>query len=567
MVSLVYVASLATQETQAFWTTDNANKFLQMESIVASQHRDYAIAWPGVAIDPGYRFNPLPAPFSIVVDGRLFSQYSPVFATVSSVPYGLWGYPGLFVLPILGAMVALAGVATIAREGAPGRAGAPALAVVIAGLSTPLWFYAVAFWEHTLALAASVWATRTFIVYARNPSWGRLVVAVGLSCVAVAFREELVLLSVVSIAMAIGASPRRRVRTAAIAASTAASSLAPLLAFHAWALGHPLGFHAASNASSLAQLIESRPTAFYNLLLRAGNHIGESLVITSVFVGLLAWRPRVSARVFRVVVPALAGFASLTGGLVLWHLARSPDPIATLSVVNSVYPCAPIVLLALVRRRSDDVRRDLAGRESDPLAARWLWTLSVGLALGYALLAPEISTSGMHWGNRFLLPLYPMLSVLAAWNVVDWLSAAGRSARAKAAMLPMAAVCAIGVAAQVWSIDVARAKRAFSARLNRIVAERPEQILVTDQWWVPQELHVSFGRKMMFVARTPSDFADLEQILAERGRPESLLVTSATGRGVPAGAELVQDRDLGHFSIILASRRSGAWQSEIREAK
>ena len=83
LVAAVYLLTLVSIEERGFWTTDNANKFLQLQALVASDYADAAISWPGRGVDPDLTLNPLPAPFSHVESGKLHSQYPPFFAAVS----------------------------------------------------------------------------------------------------------------------------------------------------------------------------------------------------------------------------------------------------------------------------------------------------------------------------------------------------------------------------------------------------------------------------------------------------------------------------------------------------
>ena len=84
LVAVVYLVTLAALPRNGFWVVDNANKFLQVENILQNPRGDFSIRWPGQALDPTYTYNPLPMNFSFIRDGKLLSQYSPVFAWVSA---------------------------------------------------------------------------------------------------------------------------------------------------------------------------------------------------------------------------------------------------------------------------------------------------------------------------------------------------------------------------------------------------------------------------------------------------------------------------------------------------
>ena len=86
-----------------------------------------------------------------------------------------------------------------------------------------------------------------------------------------------------------------------------------------------------------------------------------------------------------------------------------------------------------------------------------------------------------------------------------------------AAAVLLALLAAASVALQVFSIDLLRRKLVFGERLEQAVRERPEAIVVTDQWWVPQTLaHEFFGKSIFFVSTSEQGRVLLER-LAQRG--------------------------------------------------
>ena len=181
LVALVYTITLAALEREGLWAIDNANKLLQLQAILHSGGEDYSLPWPGLTLDPSITYNPIPYLFSHVEEGKLYSVFSPVFALVSAVPYVMLGRPGLYVLPLVASLIMLFGVARLAdRMGFGTRSPSPAanhVAVLLAGLCTPIWFYSVVFWEHTIAACLCVWSICYIVEYgargARAWRWRR----------------------------------------------------------------------------------------------------------------------------------------------------------------------------------------------------------------------------------------------------------------------------------------------------------------------------------------------------------------------------------------------------------
>ena len=90
-----------------FFVNDNGLKFIQVQALERSGLGDPSIPWPGGPVDPELRFAPLRPPFSRIVEGRLQASYSPVFAALSRVPFRAFGFAGLYLLPLAGALLTL----------------------------------------------------------------------------------------------------------------------------------------------------------------------------------------------------------------------------------------------------------------------------------------------------------------------------------------------------------------------------------------------------------------------------------------------------------------------------
>ncbi len=512
-VAIVYAATLAMLPAGGLWIVDNGNKRIQAEALLASGFRDFSLPWPGLDLDPDLAFNPLPNAFSIVRDGRLYSVFSPVFPALSALPFRWFGDAGLCLLPLLASLALLVGVGRIAALGAlppPGRS----LAILIAGLATPLWFYAVVL----IALAAG-------------------------------FRDSLLLFAAVLGALLWCATRRGRLRTGGIFVAGLAAGLLPLALFQWLALGDPLGFHLthgfaahAGEASGFGFHLRTRLAVFHNLFLAAADGPALSALLTAPFAILLLVRPRLSGRSYLGVALATAGWA-LVGMLVTgFGYATAQSPIERLLLSNGFFAAAPLLVVGLVRRREDS-----PASASDRIVG-WSLHLTLAYALLYFALTPVRNTTGIHWGNRYLLELYALLAVpCAAALHTFWRG--GSRARSAAALLGLLAVGS--VALQVFSLDLLRRKLEFVDRLERAVRDRPEQVILTDQWWLPQTLaHEFFDRSTFYLPSRESSRILLER-LAQRGIGAFLFVTTDVGRPPEPSARVIDDGGLGFFSLRL----------------
>ena len=136
LVGLLYLLTLVSFERDGLWTSDNAAKFLQVQALLKSDFASFAIPWPGRSLDPDFVYNPMPFHFSSVRDGQLYSVFSPVFAFMSSFPYAVLGYWGLYLLPYVSALLILVAVARLCNLLGGGR-NTQQVAVLLAGLTTP----------------------------------------------------------------------------------------------------------------------------------------------------------------------------------------------------------------------------------------------------------------------------------------------------------------------------------------------------------------------------------------------------------------------------------------------
>ena len=196
-------------------------------------------------------------------------------------------------------------------------------------------------------------------------------------------------------------------------------------------------------------------------------------------------------------------------------------------------------MLGLVRVRTD----------GDVASADRLWLLSLGYAVAYGLAAPEIATRGIHWGNRFLLPLSPLLAVADAVHLVRWYAPGRRVPRWGA--IALASTIAISLVAQIASIRMLDLKKEHTLALNAELERHTEPVVVTNVWWAPQALSSEFFERPVFLVRSRRQLELLKSRLRHAGYDTFLFVTRSPDR--PAGASVITDEGLGFFSLAFTS--------------
>ena len=553
LVALVYVVTLVLLPREGFWVVDNGSKYLQVRAALGSGGTSVAIDWPGRELDPGLELNPIPFPYSIVQDGEIHYVSPPAFALASALPYRLLGTTGLYLLPLASALALLAGVAALGRHlglGPRARAGA----ILLAGLATPVWFYAVSFWEHAVAASLCVWAVAHGFAYAAGaragaPRTGRLAASAALVALGIAFRTDLYLLLPVLLLVVVARLPRgRRLEAAVRFTGAALLALLPVWLLNRAYTGAPMGIHGMSvlaYGEGLSGHLRERGRVLWNLFVASHWRAGLSVVLALPFLALLVADPALQPARFRRALPWVALVAAASALVTLSGYWTSPHgPLWQLLHANGLFAAAPVLALALLRPRGAPGQRE----------QRWLWVLVLAYGALYALAAPALSTAGIHWGARFLLLVYPLLALLAAANLSAWL--AERESRRAGGAAALALLVLLSVVAQLWSIDLLRRAQGFSERFTAAVARRPERVVVSRSWRIGQELARVFDRKQIFFLRDDEDWRSLRARLASAGVGRVLWVDSAYGpprRQHGGPSELVGDGGLGLYAVRITS--------------
>jgi hypothetical protein len=536
VVPVGYGASHRFVPQSGFWSGDSGCKYIQMEEIVRSGYRTFSVSWSGRELDPDLAFLPIREPFGHLVGGELFLQYSPVFATVSSGFHRAFGFAGLFWLPLLAGLLTLPAVWRLAAL--VGDSGVtPPAAVLLTAFATPVLFYSFAWWEMTPGVCLATWGMVFGLEWVRTGRRNSIVAAAALCGLAIWFRDELIVFAAALAAATIFFGRRSR-RGLATFAATLVAVLIPLALFQWKAVGSPFGHHFGQVAFDAARFLPERATVFENLFM--GNHGNRWFSLTAgvLPIALFFAFPRLGVRAFSRAVPVVATVATVVG---LWlfsaHLGAA-NPVTWLIHANGLFAVTPFVWLGFVRQEGASPFR------------RTLWLGLLLYAVGYVVAAPVANSEGIHWGCRFLLAVYPGFAVLAADTIARWWSST--KARRVVLAVPVVVVVLLSIAFQLHSLRLLQHRQMLSARLNSAVLARPEPVVVTNGWPVPQELYRVFHRKPIFHLRNPEDSAILLERLRAAGHTGAVYVAWPPRSGAPSPARQVIDDPLSFPSFEIS---------------
>lgn len=488
------IAFRASLSRDVFWITDAGNKFIVAQNIARGGAA--AIAYPARAIDPEERWFPTGSEHFVPRNGSHYSIVAPQFPALSAPLFRACGFPGLFLIPLLGGVACALLAMLLARRLDVARwewVGVITLA------ATPICFYSITFWEHT---AAAALATSAVLLLLRARTASMFLTGLALAA-STALREEGY---VALIAVLIALLSSRRARAAFHVAIGFGVGIAPLLVLQARFFGNPFGLHLAAHSGSeppVAMLTRvAHNLAYFLFQLHERPLVAFGLaVLPFIAVVLLILRGRVPRwMLFGAIGSSASGIA-----LVL----LSPDPMMNTANTQGLLLFLPLLLFAFWGEVDD--------------AAPHERVLLRRAVLAYVLLMPIVlraNWTGLIWGPRYFITILPC-AVVAAMSGVD---------RARASLRRSADACLIAaillsVLLSLHGFVLLERKLNASHQLLEVSRALP-RVLVTDVFWYPEEMASLFFEKQILMPRDEREFAALMTALHRRGVRDFAFVES-----------------------------------------
>jgi len=173
----IYLFALSLTPRAVFWSPDEGAKFLMVKTL---QHA--ALPYRGVTLDPTYRYYPQhPIYPHLNQAGQVEFHWSAGFAWLSLLPFYLFGLTGLYLWPLFSGLAVAYLSGRLAERLQPGTF---AITMLLVGLTTPMFFYSLLFWEHTLVVLLALMALEqslTLLIHPRKRHGIGLMVCLGLA--------------------------------------------------------------------------------------------------------------------------------------------------------------------------------------------------------------------------------------------------------------------------------------------------------------------------------------------------------------------------------------------------
>lgn len=482
-ICCLYLACLSLLPNRpVFWSPDEGGKYLALRQMTATGDWIAPLPYPAASIDPQLRSVPLL--YWLRVDDKIYSWWPVWFPVLSSGPYLLFGARGLFVAPLLSSL--LIGLAVYGAVAAVSKRAAVGALIVVA-VASPIWFYGLTYWEHTLhsllmllGFAAAIRGLAT-----QRARWWALSGA--LCGLAFYLRLETVIFigalgAIEALELAGRRQAARPIRLGAIAFSLSfIIAITPFLARNQIVEGHPLGRRNAADVTrtierALSYGRESALEIIPNILVGALGHQGVDLKPY--------WR-------WLFVGAALGCFASG------WLLRRGLDWPVYLAAL------ALIALSGFVLLAPDDYRSihgliliapflAFTGWSLLPTADRTtrLWGVAATGGLGLYIIATALggwaAQGGLQWGPRYALPLMAVMIVAVTRGAhALWRDAAIPIGAKRAAIGLLIVHVAIGLGFQIRGLRAMMIDQQTYVEWEAQLAALPaETLIVTEYPWL-----------------------------------------------------------------------------------
>ena len=496
--------------TGTYWSPDNGLKRIQADNIRFTPWPDLSIDYPGQWLDPDFKFAPFAPLFYFVSDGRLHFFQSPAIALLGKPFIWLMGDQGERVVPVLAGLFSVLLVAGLMRhlDLRPAWAG-----VLSAGLGTPLLFYSLLFWEHTLAVALGLGVVAMLLRKTGPLPLRDGLLAGTLLGLAASMRKDLLLfafvLGLVLVWEALEGmmAPRRD-----SLASTGGSPTGRLAGRGPGWLGLGGAFAAVFTLYGVSQpraqnilppeaalAADFAPQAYFvthgwgslpDFVFSPGYGIVGGALVIALGVYWLAHRVARPRLCETLQVGALTVIGLGIASFIPQHLRNG--------VLHGFLSASPFLVLSLGSTSGGAPGVKVLSRLTLGFLALYI--------LGVGLLAPRGPLrGGLEWGARYMLIVFPLSTPL----VVDGLRTIGeRAARSWLARLHfLAALALVGLSVfiQVLGIGLIRDSARLHEGRRAALLGLPEKIIVADVGWIASQAPEVYAAKELFLLNSRSD--------------------------------------------------------------
>ena len=219
--------------------------------------------------------------------------------------------------------------------------------------------------------------------------------------------------------------------------------------------------------------------------------------------------------------------------------------------LHGIFLVAPFTVVAFYALPEAWRRRDAALLALSSFAALYLVIGCAAIFVFYVDAEGGLLT-GLEWGQRYVLALYPVLTVLSVVALYMYQQSNRPVWLKRYFMVMVSAMMMIGVQQEVRGSTMLRFNREEFALWDR--ALRTDGPLVTDLWWLPATVAPLFLTKEMSYVQGPTELAEWVSLAAAQGIRRFTFVSFVpigNGQLVDAGVRRVPQESRSVFGLHL----------------
>lgn len=503
---------------RSFFVGDPGVKLIAARNAIAHPGRPLDIDLPAI----GGRQVDLMDPFFRVHGDHAHAITSESFVLASSALIAAFGIRGAFILPAAGFLLALAAVASIGRSLDSRRSRT--WTIVVAAACTPLMFYALEFWEHTVAVGTAALATALLVRPRRDRR--TLVLSGALLGISALLRPEAAWFAAALLAASPFLPSPLTSREIAVTIAGAAIGYAPLVLWSIVHSGHLLGAHVGGNLPSIGDRWSASRLAILRSWLMPEHSPLALAAVASIFIAVAAGARRSGEFALRLAGIAIAIFVSIAA-------VRRMFPPAT------IWCAAPVATIVMALGSP----RERAGRA-------FLLTVTVVFAVCAIATAP--TDGGGQWGPRYLLLAFIPIAVLAADGIETPFTGPFVARLAVTAILIGASLL---IQRNAYK-ELQSTKRTYGRIVDAIERSTPaDAVLVTDVWWVDQVAAALYPGRTFLFAATPAAAHDALASLAAAHTGDVFVIRSRSESTAAPLAEWLAGTGLASVEVVAIPER------------
>jgi 4-amino-4-deoxy-L-arabinose transferase-like glycosyltransferase len=419
---------------------------------------------------------PFEPPFVYNIDNRYYIQYPFLFSLITAPFYKLFGWRGLYVIPLVSVWIVWWRFYVVCQGLRIGIVST-SFALIALIFASPLTLYGAMFWEHTIAVALAFYGLSIILVSTPHElSKSKALVSGILVGLSVWFRPELILV-VLTICVLFFASnklqlsyKKKRFILIGMLLTTAL-----FLVINTIAYNHPLGIY------SFPLGLKAPPPGSEELSnFGMGNQKG---------IGRLA--------------RALVVFLKLNVRLLLYF---------PLTLVPLLY--------LLIPRKFKKIR----------LKSNILMLLAICCAISFAI--PLIGWEGAkEWGPRYLLILVPILTVITT-IILNWIMRIQNYRLRTFSLVILLSFLVSGTFVNTY-LGTVHLRKDYHQRVLpalTILQANPNQVVAVSNHYISQELASIFTKKVFFLTKSNNELKKMALVLRDKGYKSFLYLVAESNQ-------------------------------------